>query len=82
MSTHTSGIWIRAGGFFIICFDRTFRIGIYNVIHIILVSHVRYGSIPHGGYGVGFERLVCLVTAMDNIRDAVAFPRVPGNAFP
>mmetsp|Transcript_22122 Transcript_22122/g.37460 ORF Transcript_22122/g.37460 Transcript_22122/m.37460 type:complete len:536 (-) Transcript_22122:280-1887(-) len=42
----------------------------------------RFGSVPHGGYGVGFERLVCLMTAMDNIRDAVAFPRVPGNAFP
>jgi asparaginyl-tRNA synthetase len=40
----------------------------------------KYGTIPHAGYGLGFERLVCLVTAMENIRDAVAFPRYPGHA--
>ena len=40
----------------------------------------RYGSVPHSGYGLGFERLVCYVTATENIRDAVAFPRSPGNA--
>ncbi|CAE7714665.1 asnS, partial [Symbiodinium microadriaticum] len=41
----------------------------------------RYGTIPHAGYGLGFERLVCFVTGMDNIRDAVAFPRYPGHAL-
>ena len=40
----------------------------------------RYGSVPHSGYGLGFERLVCYVTAMDNIREAIAFPRYPGSA--
>jgi asparaginyl-tRNA synthetase len=40
----------------------------------------RFGSVPHAGYGLGFERLVCYVTAVDNIRDAVAFPRFPGHA--
>lgn len=40
----------------------------------------KYGSAPHSGYGLGFERLVCLVSGMENIRDAIAFPRVPGNA--
>lgn len=40
----------------------------------------RYGSVPHAGFGLGFERLVCYVTAMENIRDAIAFPRHPGNA--
>lgn len=40
----------------------------------------RYGSVPHAGYGLGFERLVCYVTGVDNIREAIAFPRYPGNA--
>ena len=40
----------------------------------------RYGSVPHAGYGLGFERLVCYVTGLDNIRDASAFPRYPGSA--
>ncbi|KAJ1467365.1 asparaginyl-tRNA synthetase [Baffinella frigidus] len=40
----------------------------------------RYGSVPHAGYGLGFERLVCYVTAVENIRDAIAFPRYPGSA--
>eukprot|EP00565_Helicotheca_tamesis_P008491 CAMPEP_0185725418 /NCGR_PEP_ID=MMETSP1171-20130828/1695_1 /TAXON_ID=374046 /ORGANISM="Helicotheca tamensis, Strain CCMP826" /LENGTH=561 /DNA_ID=CAMNT_0028393551 /DNA_START=199 /DNA_END=1884 /DNA_ORIENTATION=- len=40
----------------------------------------RFGSVPHSGYGLGFERLVCYVCGIDNIRDAIAFPRYPGNA--
>lgn len=40
----------------------------------------RFGSVPHAGYGLGFERLVCYVTGIENIRDAIAFPRYPGNA--
>jgi len=40
----------------------------------------RYGSVPHAGYGLGFERLVQYVTGMDNIREAIAFPRFPGHA--
>jgi len=40
----------------------------------------KYGSVPHSGYGVGFERLVQFVTGMENIRDCIAFPRYPGNA--
>lgn len=40
----------------------------------------RYGTVPHAGYGLGFERLVCYVTAIDNIREAIAYPRYPGNA--
>ena len=39
----------------------------------------RYGSVPHSGYGLGFERLVCYVTGIENIRDAIAFPRYPGS---
>jgi len=40
----------------------------------------RFGSVPHAGYGLGFERLVCYVTGIENIREAIAFPRYPGNA--
>jgi aspartyl/asparaginyl-tRNA synthetase len=40
----------------------------------------RYGSVPHSGFGLGFERLIQFVTGMANIRDVVPFPRVPGFA--
>lgn len=40
----------------------------------------KYGSVPHAGYGVGFERLVQLTTGMENIRDVIPFPRYPGKA--
>lgn len=40
----------------------------------------RFGSVPHSGYGLGFERLVTYVTGIENIRDAIAYPRYPGNA--
>jgi asparaginyl-tRNA synthetase len=40
----------------------------------------RFGSVPHAGFGLGFERLVLFVTGMTNIRDVIPFPRVPGNA--
>ncbi|KAK3125016.1 hypothetical protein QOZ80_7BG0598880 [Eleusine coracana subsp. coracana] len=40
----------------------------------------QYGSVPHAGFGLGFERLVQFATGIDNIRDAIPFPRVPGSA--
>lgn len=40
----------------------------------------RFGSAPHSGFGLGFERLVLFVTGMTNIRDVIAFPRFPKNA--
>jgi asparaginyl-tRNA synthetase len=40
----------------------------------------RFGSVPHAGFGLGFERLVQFVTGMTNIRDVIAFPRTPKNA--
>lgn len=40
----------------------------------------RFGTCPHAGFGLGFERLVQFVTGMKNIRDVIAFPRYPGNA--
>ena len=40
----------------------------------------RYGTVPHAGFGLGFERLVQFITGMDNIRDVIPFPRTPMNA--
>ena len=40
----------------------------------------RYGSVPHAGFGLGFERLLLLLTGMQNIRDVIPFPRTPKNA--
>jgi asparaginyl-tRNA synthetase len=40
----------------------------------------RYGSVPHAGFGLGFERLVQFITGMGNIRDVIPFPRSPGSA--
>ncbi|GAC12965.1 asparagine--tRNA ligase [Aliiglaciecola lipolytica] len=40
----------------------------------------RYGTVPHSGFGLGFERLVAYVTGMQNVRDVIPFPRSPGNA--
>ena len=39
----------------------------------------RFGSVPHSGFGLGFERLIQFVTGMGNIRDVIPFPRTPGN---
>jgi asparaginyl-tRNA synthetase len=40
----------------------------------------KFGSVPHSGFGLGFERLMLFVTGMKNIRDVIAFPRTPKNA--
>ncbi len=40
----------------------------------------RYGTVPHAGFGLGFERLVTYVTGMGNIRDVIPFPRAPKSA--
>jgi asparaginyl-tRNA synthetase len=39
----------------------------------------RFGSVPHSGFGLGFERMILFVTGMGNIRDVIPFPRTPGN---
>ncbi len=41
----------------------------------------RFGSVPHSGYGLGFERLMLFITGMSNIRDVIAFPRTPKNCL-
>ena len=40
----------------------------------------RYGSVPHAGFGLGFERLLSYITGMENVRDVIPYPRTPGNA--
>ncbi|MDR6840821.1 asparagine--tRNA ligase [Pseudoxanthomonas sacheonensis] len=40
----------------------------------------RYGTVPHAGFGLGFERLVVYVCGLSNIRDSIPYPRAPGNA--
>lgn len=40
----------------------------------------RFGTVPHSGFGLGFERLILFITGMANIRDVIPFPRTPGNA--
>jgi len=41
----------------------------------------KYGTVPHSGFGLGFERLIMLVTGVENIRDVIPFPRATGSAF-
>jgi asparaginyl-tRNA synthetase len=40
----------------------------------------RYGTVPHAGFGLGFERTMMYATGMQNVRDVIPFPRVPKNA--
>ena len=40
----------------------------------------KFGTVPHSGFGLGFERLVQFITGMGNIRDVIPFPRTPQNA--
>ena len=40
----------------------------------------RFGTVPHAGFGLGFERTVAYVTGLSNVRDVIPFPRTPGNA--
>ncbi len=40
----------------------------------------KFGTVPHGGFGLGFERLVMMCTGVENIRDVIPFPRYPKKA--
>ena len=40
----------------------------------------KFGSVPHAGFGLGFERLVMMATGMENIRDVIPYPRYPGHS--
>ena len=41
----------------------------------------KFGTVPHSGFGLGFERIVLFATGMNNIRDVIPFPRTPNNAL-
>ncbi|WGH28007.1 MAG: asparagine--tRNA ligase [Candidatus Bostrichicola ureolyticus] len=60
---------------------------LYKRIHKMNINNIkwyldtrRFGSVPHSGFGLGFDRLVQFITCMNNIRDVIPFPRIPGNA--
>lgn len=60
--------------------DRIHEMGLDEKDYWWYLDLRKYGSVPHAGFGLGFERMVQLVTGMKNIRDVIPFPRYPGNA--
>lgn len=60
--------------------NRMQTLGIYDKSYWWYVDTRRFGSAPHSGFGLGFDRLVQFVTGMINIRDIIPFPRTPKNA--
>ena len=52
-----------------------------HILNIIFMSSQpsRYGSCPHSGFGVGFERLLMYLTGINNARDVTLVPRIPGS---
>lgn len=57
------------------------RIGLEPKDYTFYTDLRRFGSFPHSGYGLGFERMLMYVTGMGNIRDVIPFPRTPKNAL-
>eukprot|EP00210_Caulerpa_lentillifera_P004568 g4358.t1 len=57
--------------------DRMVELGLDSEEYWWYLDLRRYGSVPHSGFGLGFERLVQFVTGMENIRDVIPFPRYP-----
>jgi asparaginyl-tRNA synthetase len=60
--------------------DRIKQLGLDESSYWWYLDLRKYGTTPHAGFGLGFERLILLVTGMQNIRDVIPFPRYPGNA--
>jgi asparaginyl-tRNA synthetase len=57
--------------------DRMDELGLNKAPYWWYVDSRRYGSVPHSGFGLGFERLLMFVTGITNIRDVIPFPRTP-----
>ncbi len=60
--------------------QRTKEVGIHEETIWWYLETRQFGSAPHSGFGLGFERLVLFVTGMGNIRDVIPFPRTPKSA--
>jgi asparaginyl-tRNA synthetase len=60
--------------------DRIASLGFKKVDYQWYLDLRRFGTVPHAGFGLGFERLVQFITSMTNIRDVIPFPRTPGSA--
>lgn len=60
--------------------DKINKIGLKEKDYWWYLELRKYGTVPHSGFGLGFERLVQFVTGMENIRDVIPFPRYPGHA--
>ncbi len=60
--------------------ERLRELGLDEKLYWWYLDLRRYGTVPHSGFGLGFERLIQYVTGMQNIRDVIPFPRTPGNA--
>ncbi|MBD3272929.1 asparagine--tRNA ligase [Candidatus Dependentiae bacterium] len=58
---------------------KTDKIGLNKKDYWWYLELRKYGSVPHSGFGLGFERLVQFVTGMENVRDVIPFPRYPGH---
>lgn len=61
--------------------DRMRQVGLHPEEYSFYTDLRKYGSFPHAGYGLGFERMLMYVTGMNNIRDVIPFPRTPNNAL-
>lgn len=61
--------------------ERMKAIGLHPEDYSFYLDLRRYGSFPHAGFGLGFERMMMYLTGMSNIRDVIPFPRTPKNAL-
>jgi asparaginyl-tRNA synthetase len=59
--------------------DRLQKMGLSKEHYWWYLESRQYGSVPHSGFGMGFERLLMMLTGISNIRDVIAFPRTPKN---
>ena len=59
---------------------RIHEMGLHEADYSWYMDLRRYGSVPHAGFGMGFERAIMYLTGMANIRDVIPYPRTPGNA--